>query len=247
MKRGNDMSWKNRGGVNRLIAILLGLTALLTLSLAIPALLRYQERAQEIACNIARNKAQSMVAIESMFRDWDFSVQEAAAVVDKTRYQRDRLCPAGGDYFIVWQDEPDSRYADTHYKVVCGLHDEDLKERTRLCSGAAFSRLLKELESRREIPDSVKITLNGKPLDCRRVDKNPGLKYGTDSDIDRKGTVCYFGLMGDDESRAALEESEKADFSAVKEGELWYFGYADKNYASVWGYGKGWSGDAWTK
>ena len=239
------MSWKNRGGLNRLIALLLGLIALLSLSIAAPVYLGYQAEAQEFACMMARNKAQSMVAIETMFSNWDLSVQEAAAVADQSRYQRDSLCPAGGDYFIVWLSEGDSRYADTHYKVVCGLHDEDLKERTRLCSGAALSRLLKGLNGAAS-PKRVNVRLNGKTLACQRVEENPGLEFGTKYDIDRTGTVCYYALMGDTEYRAALEESEHADFSGLREGELWYFGYADENHASVWRYGKGWTGDAWS-
>ena len=244
------MLWNNRGGVNRLIAILLGLIAAILLLITVPVYLEYQAQAQEFACLMARNKAQSMIAIEDMFSDWSLKADEAAAVADRTRYQRDSLCPAGGDYFIVWDEQPDEHYANTHYKVVCGLHDENLKERTRLCSGAAMSRLAKELERQQgrgnASPKTLKIQLNGKTLTCRRVEENPGLKFGTSSDIERKGIVCYYGLIGDAESRAALEKSENIDFSELREGELWYFGYADSNHASVWRYGKGWSGDAWS-
>ena len=245
------MFLNHRGGVNRLIAVLLGLTALLLISIAVPAYLSYQKEAQDFACQMARNKAQSMVAIEDMFSDWSLSSEEAVAVADRTRIERDKLCPAGGDYFIVWSEQPSAQYANTHYKVVCGLHDEDLQERARLCGGAALSRLTKELERQRErgnaSPKTLKVQLNGKTLTCRRVEENPGLKFGTSSDIERKGTVCYYGLIGDEESRAALEEAENADFSALREGEIWYFGYADEHYASVWRYGKGWSGDAWPR
>ena len=245
------MFLNHRGGVNRLIAVLLGLTAVLLLAIAVPIYLRYQAGAQDFACLMARNKAQSMVAIEDMFSDWSLSSEEAVAVADRTRIERDKLCPAGGDYFIVWSEQPSAQYANTHYKVVCGLHDEDLQERARLCGGAALSRLTKELERQRErgnaSPKTLKVQLNGKTLTCRRVEENPGLKFGTSSDIERKGTVCYYGLIGDEESRAALEEAENADFSALREGEIWYFGYADEHYASVWRYGKGWSGDAWPR
>ena len=244
------MPWNNRGGVNRLIAILLGLIAAILLLIIAPIYLEYQAHAQEFACLMARNKAQSMIAIEDMFSDWSLKREEAAAVADRTRYQRDSLCPAGGDYFILWNETPDAQYADTRYKVVCGLHDENLKERTRLSGGAALSRLTKELDRQRRrgnaSPKTLKIQLNGKTLVCRRVEENPGLKFGTESDIERKGIVCYYGLIGDAESRAALQESENVDFSALREGELWYFGYADKNHAAVWKYGQGWSGDAWS-
>lgn len=238
-----------RGGLNRLIAILLALIAALSISIALPFAASYRERASEFACMMARNKAQSMVAIETMFSDWDLSVQEAAAAVDQSKYRRDNLCPDGGDYFIVWMEQANRQYADTHYKVVCGLHDDDAQERTRLCSGLALSRLLKELESRRKrgdiAPDSVTVRLNGRPLVCRRTEGNPGLQFGTGSDIDQQGTVCYYALMGDEAYRAALEESEGVDFSGLREGEVWYFGYANPDCASVWTYGKSWSGDAW--
>ena len=256
-EKGYTMFWEKslrkcanrRGAINRLIAILLSLTAVLLLAIAIPIYLRYKRDAEAFACMMAQNKAQSMVAIESMFNDWDISAEEAAAVADRTRYQRDSLCPAGGDYFIVWEEQPDSRYADTHYKVVCGLHDEDAARRTRLCSGAALSRLVKALDAARKngnpSPKKLKITLNGKDLTCRRVEKNPGLRFGTKNDIDRKGTVCYYAVVGDDNARKETEKSEGLNLSGLKAGEVWYFGYANEDCASVWVYGKGWSGDAW--
>ena len=235
-----------RGGINRLIAILLGLTAILLLVIVMPSVRRSMAKAAEIGCVVALDKAQGMMTEEYLFRAWSLTKQEAAAVVDKSRYGRDNLCPSGGDYFIVPKKD-----AATGYEVICGLHDADTRERARLSSGAALSRLSDELKRRQEegeaAPDKVKIQLNGKTLVCQRVDRNPRLLFGTATDIDRKGIVCYYGLVGNQEEREAVEEREAADLSALKEGDVWYFGYADENHASVWICGKGWSGDAWVE
>lgn len=234
------------GRINRLIAILLGLTAVLLIVIVAPSVRRNMENAAEIGCFIALDKAQGMMAEEYMFNDWGLTKQEAAAVVDRSRYSRENLCPGGGDYFIVRKKE-----TSTGYKVVCGLHDADTKERTRLSSGAALTRLSDELKRLQDdgaaVPKEIKIELNGKKLACRQVQQDPRLLFGTATDIDRKGIVCYFALVGDEEAREAVEKKEALDLSGLKEGELWYFGYADENHASVWRYGKGWSGDAWVE
>ena len=206
------------GGVNRLIAILLALLGVMLILLAVPAYLRYRENAEQIGCSFALRKAQDMMTVEYLFNDWKLTAQEAAAVVDRSRYARDELCPGGGDYFIIRQ--PDG----VDYKVVCGLHDPDTRERTRLCSGAVMSRILKELETRNPAAKSVTVRLNGKKLTCHRVDADPGLKFGTKSDIDRKGIVCYYALTGDEEARAAVETSENIDLSQLEDGSVWYFG-----------------------
>lgn len=232
------------GRINRLIAILLALTAVLLIVIVAPSVRRSAENAAEIGCFIALDKAQSMMAEEYMFNGWGLTKQEAAAVVDKSRYSRENLCPGGGDYFIVWKTD-----AELEYKVVCGLHDADTKERTRLSSGAALMRLSDELKRLQDkgdaVPKNLKIDLNGKKLTCQQVQQDPRLLFGTATDIDRKGVVCYFALVGDEEAREAVEKKEGLDLSDLKEGEVWYFGYADENHASVWKYRKGWSGDAW--
>ena len=229
-----------RGGVNRLIAIMLALVGVMLIIIAVPAWRRFRENAAKIGCSLALDKAQDTMAVEYLFNNWSMSVQEAAAIVDRSRYERDKLCPGGGDYFILRES------GGIGYKVVCGLHDDDARERTRLCSGAAMSRLLKELENLDAEPENITVPLNGKELVCERVDADPGLMFGTKFDIERKGIVCYYALTGDAESRKAVEQAERIDLSALPDGALWYFGYADESHASVWTYSKGWSGDAWS-
>lgn len=229
----------SRGGVNRLVAILLGLVAVMLILIAIPAYQKSRYDAERVGCTFALDKAQDMMAVEYLFNDWSMTVQEAAAIVDKSRYERDNLCPGGGDYFITRKEGV------LGYKVVCGLHDTDTRERTRLCSGAVMSRLLEALKTDGTSAKKIKVPLNGKKVTCQRVDADPRLMFGTKSDIERKGVVCYYALAGDAEAREAVEQAESIDLSALKEGDMWYFGYADENHASVWKYTKGWSGDAW--
>ena len=232
-----------RGGVNRLIAILLFLLVLLLLSIVIPAYLRYQHRAEQIGCTFAVDKADDMMSIETLF-EGSLTVQEAAVVVDKSLYRRDELCPGGGDFFLVHQEEN----AEKEYKVVCGLHDPDTKERTRLCSGAALKRLLDAIELAQKDgkdPQTLKIRLNGKNLSCKRVEEKQDVFFGTKMDIDHKGIVCFYALAGDAAARETVEQAEKIDLSKLADGDVWYFAYADENHASVWVYSKGWTGDAW--
>lgn len=234
------------GRVNRLIGILLALICVLILLIAIPAFLRYKEDMERFGCYVALDKAQDLMAEEYLFNGWNLTVQEAMALVDRSRYERDQLCPGGGDYFIVRR-----KTSEQPFEVVCGLHDANLKERAQLCSAAALTRLLDALKRAAKkgdaSPSKLTVQLNGKNLTCRRVERNPGLQFGTGTDIDRKGIVCYYAVVGDDAQRAEIEDKEGLDLSKLKEGEIWYFGYADANYASVWRYGAGWSGSAWSR
>ena len=229
----------SRGGVNRLVAILLGLVAVMLILIALPTYRQSRYNAERVGCTFALDKAQDMMAVEYLFNNWSMTVQEAAAIVDKSRYERDNLCPGGGDYFIIRQEGV------LGYKVVCGLHDADTRERARLCSGAVMSRLLEALKHGNASAKKMTVLLNGKKMVCQRVETDPGLMFGTNSDIERKGVVCYYALVGDAEAREAVEQAESIDLSNLKDGDMWYFGYADENYASVWKYTKGWSGDAW--
>ena len=229
----------SRGGVNRLIAILLGLVAVMLILVAVPAYRQYRYDVEGVGCTFALDKAQDTMAVEYLFNNWSMTVQEAAAIVDKSRYARENLCPGGGDYFIIQKEGV------LGYKVVCGLHDDDTRERVRLCSGAVMSRLLDALKDGNASAKKMKVSLNGKKVVCQRVDADPGLMFGTKSDIERKGVVCYYALVGDAEAREAVEQAESVDLSKLQEGDMWYFGYADENHASVWKYAEGWSGDAW--
>ena len=240
----NQKRGYRRGGINRLVALLLCLIAVMVIVIAIPFAIRQKESADEFGCMLALKKASDTMSIEYLFQDWSMTRQEAAALVDRSRYDRDQLCPGGGDYFILWQPN-----AEPKYRVACGLHDDDTKERTRLSSGAALERLTNALDGLRDrgedVPAKLEIVVNGKKLSCERVEGDPGLAFGTKTDIDRKGIVCYYALAGDDASRTELEQRERVDLTGLREGEVWYFGYADPNHASIWKYGKGWRGDAW--
>ncbi len=210
-------------GVNRLIVILLVLVIALGIVIAIPGYMAYQRRSEQIACTIALKKAQDMLDI-GFLGNSRLTYEEACAIVEKSKWEQDALCPSGGDYYLV-EDGKENQ----PYRVTCGLHESDTRLRVRLNADRVYRLLtdaLLELKAQnQEVPEAgFAFTLNGRSLTVTRLEEDNGLRWGTASTIDYKGTVCFFSV--DDT------------------GELTWFVYADENHAAVWLKSDGWIGDA---
>ncbi len=216
-------------GMNRLVAIALVLVVVLVLAALYPAYRLYKTRSDTLGCLAAMKKAQDWLDVEYLTH-YSMTLEEAEAVVEKSRWEMDTVCPAGGDSHLVYRED-----SEQVYRIVCGLHDADTFERTRLNAGSVYDKLKDELAWAKRrgqaAPDVVTMTLNSREFEIVRLDEPNELRYGTASTTGFKGTVSYYSVDGN--------------------GELCWFVYADPNHAVVWraedahAARAGWSGDAY--
>ncbi len=217
-------------GVNRLVAIMATLLAVLVLAALYPTYRLYKRHADEAGCLAAMKKAQDMLDVEYL-SNYSLTLEEAQAVVERSKWEMDTVCPAGGDSHVVLRED-----SEQIYRIVCGLHDPDTQERTRFNAQSAYEQLktaLFEADRRgREAPETVTVTLNSRPFTVERLNEPNDLRYGTASSTGYKGTVSYY--------------------SVDEDGNLFWFVYADPNHAAVWraedsrAVRIGWSGDAFS-
>lgn len=224
-----------RGGVNRVVAILLFLIAVMLVIIAIPSWDHYRERSEIIACEQAMKSAQDGLIIEYLSRFREGSVEDAMKTLDVVMVARPNICPAGGEVYLIKNDLG-------IYEPHCGLHDPDDRLRVRLNASRAKDLLaenrrkaLREYDSE---PESITIGLNGQPLECVRVRQAQRLRRGTATTSGFDGVVAFYGLAG---------EGDFPVTDKVAAGEICYFIYADENHCAAWKADDGWSGDAyWT-
>ena len=214
----------SRSGINRLIFILLTLVLVMAVVVAIPVYRSYKLRADRIGCSVALKKAQDMLDVEFLV-SYSLSYEQALTVVERSKWEMDALCPAGGDYYLV--ERTDNAQI---YRVTCGLHESDTLLRTRLNATNVFALLEDALETQHlrglEPPeDGFVFTVNGQPLEAKRLSGDNGLHWGAGSSIDFDGIVCFYSLSAS--------------------GEIAWFVYADEDHAAVWDLHEGWHGDAY--
>lgn len=221
-----------RGGINRVVAILLALIAVMLVIIAVPSWNVFRYRSEKTGCVQAMKSARDGLIIEFLSR-WDGgSVEEAMVTLDEVMPARANICPAGGTVYLVRGDNG-------IFEPVCGLHDDDKRLRVRLNGSRAKDLLAEGLRIARressEEPESVEITLNGRPLECVRVQEVPELRRGTGTTNGYKGVVAFYGLNGDG----------AFSVDGAKKGEIVYFIYADEYYCAIWRFNDGWTGDSY--
>lgn len=221
-----------RGGINRVVAILLALIAIMVVIIAFPAWQRYRDRAEIIACEQAMKSAKDGLIIDYMNNWQNGSVQDAMATLDEVMPARANICPSGGTVYLLRNDKG-------IFEPYCGLHTSDLKLRARLNASRAKELLKGTLVKSRkkgDIPKTVDIELNGKMLSIGRVKEPPQIRRGTSTTNGYEGIVSFFGIDGEGDF-----EAKKA-----KDGELAYFIYADEDYCAIWRADDGWTGTAYS-
>ena len=221
-----------RGGINRLIAILLVLIAILLVLIAIPGYRVFRYRSQKTGCEQAMKSARDGLIIDYLSHWEAGSVEDAIQTLDEVLPARADICPAGGTVYLV-------RGKNGIFEPICGLHDSDIPRRARLNASRAKDLLTEGLRrARRELgeePESLEIRLNSKPLECVRVTEEPNIHRGTKTTDGYKGVVCFYGLAGE------------GDFAGIsgKAGEIVYFIYADEDTCAIWHKKDGWTGLAY--
>lgn len=223
---------RSRGGVNRVVVVLLALIAVMLVIIALPSWDSFRDRSERIACEQALKSARDGLIID-YFDNWQTgSVEDAMQTLDAVMPARANICPSGGTVYLI-RDE------NGIFEPVCGLHDEDAKRRTRLNASRALTLLDEALKKARkrtgEEPESLEVSLNGQPLVIERVDAAPRLRRGTASTNGYEGVVAFYGLAG---------EGDFADVKA-KEGSICYFIYADEDHCASWRLNDGWTGEAY--
>ena len=221
-----------RGGIPRLMVVLLALIGVMLVIIAMPGLRGYRDRAQRIACEQALSSARDGLIIE-YFNSFDAgTAQDARDTLEAVMPARTNICPSGGTVYLV-------RGANGVFEPICGLHAPDEKQRCRLNANQARELLSQSLTKARkrskDVPDEVSIALNGQALTCVRVDAPPSLRRGTSTTNGFEGIVAFYGVAG------------QGDFPAedMKDGELCYFIYADEDHCAVWKAKDGWTGEAY--
>lgn len=223
-----------RGGINRLVAVLLVLIAVMLVIIAIPAWKVFRYRSEKTACVQAMKSAKDGLIIEYL-NHWEAgSVEDAMVTLDEVMPARANICPAGGTVYLVRSDNG-------IFEPVCGLHDDDLKRRVRLNANRAKTLLEEGLREERRYaatePEGVEIQLNGRALACERVDEATSLRRGTRTTNGYSGVVALYGVAGKGTFKAG---------GGLKKGDIAYFVYADEEYCAVWRADDGWTGDAYS-
>lgn len=234
MNRGMKKINSRRGGINRLVAILLAMVLVMLALISVPAWKMFRYRSEKTGCVQAMKSAKDGLIIEYLDHQGGESEKEAMDALDAILPARPDICPAGGTVYLV-------RGVNGIFEPVCGLHDDDKKLRVRLNASHAMSLVKDALAEARRLdldhvePDSVTIRINGKDLECVRVQEILDLRRGTKLTNGYEGIVCFYGLVGD------------GPFAAkdLSEGDIAYFVYADENHCARWLASDGWTGDAY--
>ena len=221
-----------QGKISRAVGIMLLLIAVMLVVISVPAWRAYKYHADEIGCAASLKTARDSLVIEVLSEGEDLTVSSSRKTLVRTMPGQDNLCPAGGTVYLLPLENGS-------YDLVCGLHDSDAKERTRLNASYAFGELetsiYKTRLSGQEVAETVVVELNGTELECVRVSEAPKIRRGTGTTEGYDGVVAFYALEGVDGWQG----------SGADEGELCYFLYADEDHCAVWRAQDGWTGDSY--
>lgn len=224
-----------RSGMSRAVGILLILIILMCALIFVGYHLHNQKIAREIGCMTAMDSANKELAIAYLSNSGKLTKEEGIEAVGYAMNGWDDLCPGGGTVYMI--DDPDGEIP---YKIVCGMHDTDLNERTRVNANyvyeAVCSRVSKERAKGSEYPESVTVRLNGEDLVVKLVASDQKILRGTYLYDGIDDTVAFYSISG---------YGEFADAKGNRNGNVCYFCYADKDHCAVYTPVRGWYGDSW--
>ena len=228
---------RDRRGLSRLTAILLVLVGIMLIVVAIPIWRNLHEKSAKLGCVTALDSARRQLAVDYLMVNGTPTAKDAKDLVTYAMNGWDDLCPDGGTVYVV------ERGGDHElpYDVVCGLHDPDAKERTRLNAGYVLYQVeeaVRQAQAAGELyPETVTVRLHGRDLIACLVDDYTGLRRGTASTSGVEGIVAYYSIVG--------HSAFGAD-SGLEAGEIWYFSYADEEHCAAWSSIKSWTGDSYS-
>ena len=233
MRNFGEQKLGGSGGIAALVVVLAVLVLVLAVIAAAPVYRNYREQADEIGCVSSLTSANNQLAIETL-SEGDTTAGEAKAIVTRAMNGWDDLCPAGGTPYLVAPE------GDVPWRVVCGLHDKDTKERTRLNAAYALKQLRQKVDLEQKLgdltPPEVTVVLNGKEYRALLTEQETGMKRGTATTSGVKGTVIRYALAG---------HGAFAEEVSLPEGSICYFCFADEAHCAIWKHREGWSGDSY--
>lgn len=225
-------------GISWLIAIMLVLIIILAIASMIPSYLKYRAQAKKFACYTALDTARRQLASNFMLNGFENgSAEDAKEFVTFVMNGWDDLCPDGGDVYVV----PKAN-SPLDWEIVCGLHCNDSKLRTRLNAWNVREQLQEELlklqNEGNPYPETLPFTLHHRNYTAVLVDEDVGLKRGTKTTMGMEdaGIVAFYSLVG---------HSDFGADSGMKEGKMWYFSFADEDHCANWSYHDEWTGDSY--
>ena len=223
-------------GISRAVVIMLILVAVMLAVVSVPVYLHYRGVWRELKCMTSLKSANDQMIEEFLFSAGDLDIEAAKSHVGYVMNGWDDLCPGGGIVYIVKNDDPNARMP---YKLVCGIHGEDAKERTRLNANYLYKKVCErvnyDLLQGLPIPESVTVNMNGEDVTARLVTEDQNVKRGTkyydyDSDV-----VAYYGVAG----------NGSFTDTGADDGTVCYYAYLDPDHFAVWTSRNWWSGDSW--
>lgn len=238
MKRALREKLNSKRGISWLMGIMLVLVIVLAITSMIPSYLKYRRQAKLVACGTALDTARRQLASNFMLNGFENeSADKAKEFVTYVMNGWDDLCPDGGDVYIVPKaDSP------LDWEIICGLHCSDSRLRTRLNAYNVREQLkealLKQQNEGNPYPETLPFTLHHRDYVAQLVDESTGLKRGTKTTMgmEKAGTVAFYSLVG---------HSDFGADSGMKDGQLWYFSFADEDHCANWSYHDEWTGDSY--
>ena len=234
MKNYRYQKLHSRSGITRAACILMILIILMLILISIPAWKYYQNRAAQLGCGSSLNSANHQLSIEYL-AGRKITPETAKEIVTVAMDGWDDLCPGGGTPYLV---EDESKVG---YRVVCGIHDKDTKERTRLNASHVLQQIKKRVKSAQiqgeMSPESVSVELNGKKYEAVLAEEENEFRTGNvargkrEEEPTIRYAVAGYGDFGMD--------------SGAREGKICYFSFADEHHYAIWSSKDGWLGDSY--
>ena len=231
-KPGKLNKLNSEKGLARIHVILMILCAILLVVAMVPAYRAYQYHGEWLACADSLRVVNGALVVELLDKGQTSALDEAEKDLVSILPGRKGYCPNGGTVYFRLQE-------DGQWKAVCGMHDSDHLERTRLNASYVLQQAQEQLHRAQargeEQPKKLSVTFNSQQFDCVLVSAEERIRRGTSTTKGYEGTVIFYGIEG------------YGDFhgTGAAEGDLCYLCFANEEYNAVWRARDGWSGTSY--
>lgn len=187
---------RDRAGLARIHVILMCLCAVLfVVAVVVPGFKEYEEHGEMVACAESLRVVNGALIIQLLDSGEAETVKAAEKDLVSILPGRNGYCPIGGTVYF-------RKKSGGTWEAVCGLHDPDKKERTRLNASYVLGKIRERIRAAQrsggKYPQQVTVQLNGKNLICRLVSEKTKFRRGTSTTkgYEDEGTVAFYGMSG---------------------------------------------------